>query len=270
MRPCIDVDAFFQFVLFSPDPWGQFMKVVPAVFGSMAFPFAVLGGIVSLLFYRIFRQRWRRRKVQEAFPEKADYRREVFYSLTTLLIFALFGYAIFSPWVFPLTQIYLEVDTFGWVYLAGSVVLMVLLHDAYFYWAHRLMHTRLLYRHFHAIHHRSNNPSPWAAFSFHPLEAIVEAGIIFPIVFIIPAHPLAIAIFFVIMTTFNVLGHVGYEFFPSWFTKNKFGGLLNTSTSHNLHHQHHRTNFGLYFRFWDLLCGTTDKDYQATLSRVQD
>ena len=157
----------------------------------------------------------------------------------------------------------------GWPYLLGSVGLMVLLHDAYFYWAHRLMHARPLYRFFHAVHHRSTNPSPWAAFSFHPLEAAVEAGIIFAIAFLIPCHPLALLGFMVVMTAFNVSGHVGYEFLPRWLTAGRVGRLLNTPTAHNLHHQHHRTNFGLYFRFWDIVCRTTGGDYEKTLARLQ-
>ena len=55
---------------------------------------------------------------------------------------------------------------------------MILLHDTYFYWAHRAMHHPKIYRHVHLVHHLSQNPSPWAAFAFHPFEAVIEAGIV--------------------------------------------------------------------------------------------
>jgi lathosterol oxidase len=66
-----------------------------------------------------------------------------------------------------------------------SLALMLLLHDAWFYWTHRLMHHPKIFRHVHLVHHRSINPSPWAAYSFHPIEAVIEAGIYLLIVFTI-------------------------------------------------------------------------------------
>jgi len=47
------------------------------------------------------------------------------------------------------------------------------------------MHHKKLFRWFHLVHHQSTNPSPWAAYAFHPLEAVVEAGII--AVFFLPS-----------------------------------------------------------------------------------
>jgi len=69
-------------------------------------------------------------------------------------------------------------------------------------------------RHAHLIHHLSHNPSPWAAHSFHPLEAIVEAGVLLSAAFIFPLHPYVALLFFVWMTFFNVLGHTGYDILP--------------------------------------------------------
>lgn len=239
------------------------------MFGHLLIRYLFYAGLAFLIFYRIFRRRWHWRKIQQSFPGRRDYQREVVFSVVTILVFALFGYAIFSDWLRPHTRIYLDPGRFGWPYLFISVGLMVILHDAYFYWTHRLMHARLLYRTFHAVHHRSTNPSPWAAFSFHPLEAIVEAAVIFPIVFLIPSHPLALLQFMAWMTLFNVLGHVGYEFFPKWVTRYPISRWLNTSTSHNLHHRDFRTHFTLYFRFWDVLCRTDHREYEAILEEVQ-
>lgn len=42
----------------------------------------------------------------------------------------------------------------GWLYVALCVVLMDHLHDAWFYWTHRLLHWRPLYRWVHWEHHR--------------------------------------------------------------------------------------------------------------------
>ena len=39
-------------------------------------------------------------------------------------------------------------------YMLLTVVALDVLHDAWFYWTHRLLHWRPLYVHVHAIHHR--------------------------------------------------------------------------------------------------------------------
>ncbi len=133
---------------------------------------------------------------------------------------------------------------------------MVLLHDAYFYWTHRLMHLPKIFKWVHQLHHHSDNPTPWAAFSFHPLEAVISIGIIPLIVLSIPCHPFALYLFLTYMTFISVIGHLGYEIFPQSFMNSKIGKWQNTSTNHNIHHQLSRTNFGLYFSWWDRIMGT--------------
>jgi sterol desaturase/sphingolipid hydroxylase (fatty acid hydroxylase superfamily) len=130
------------------------------------------------------------------------------------------------------------------------------------------MHHPRLFRLFHLTHHRSTNPSPWAAFAFSPLEAVVEGSIIFVIAFLIPLHHYAILAFLLIMTIYNVYGHLGYEIYPRWLVQSRFGKWLNTSTNHNMHHKYFRGNYGLYFRFWDEFLGTTHPQYDQTLHQL--
>jgi sterol desaturase/sphingolipid hydroxylase (fatty acid hydroxylase superfamily) len=40
------------------------------------------------------------------------------------------------------------------VYMLGCVAALDLLHDAWFYWTHRLLHWRPLYKYVHWEHHR--------------------------------------------------------------------------------------------------------------------
>jgi len=44
------------------------------------------------------------------------------------------------------TQMYFKLARHGWVWFAASVGLTIFLHDAYFYWTHRLMHHPRLFR----------------------------------------------------------------------------------------------------------------------------
>jgi len=146
---------------------------------------------------------------------------------------------------------------------------MLLIHDTYFYWTHRAMHSSALYQWVHKIHHLSMNPSPWAAYAFHPLEAVVEAGIVVVFAFVIPVHPLHISLFLLIMMIYNVYGHLGYELYPNRFSRSRVGKWINTSVNHNQHHQFFTGNYGLYFLWWDRWMGTLRKDYDKQFEEVK-
>jgi lathosterol oxidase len=237
-------------------------------YAVLAARYLLIAGVAFLVFYVFLPQKYARRKIQALFPKRKDYAREVGYSFFTFLVFALYGVVLSSEVVLPHTQIYTQVSTYGWAYFIGSVVLALLLHDTYFYWTHRIMHHPRLFKLFHLTHHKSVNPSPWAAFSFSPLEAVVEGGIIFVVALLIPIHSLAIVAFLFLMTVYNVYGHLGYEIYPRWLVESRIGKWLNTSTNHNMHHKFFKGNYGLYFRFWDEWLGTTHQKYNETLSKL--
>lgn len=232
------------------------------------FWYALLASAVWLALYVVFRSRVRHRRVGPRDPAAGQVRREVLHSLRSLLIFGLVTafvvFAAASGW----TRLYWRIDDYGWAWLGGSVGVMVLLHDAYFYWTHRLMHHPRLYRLVHHTHHLSISPTPWAAYAFSPTEALVQAGIGPLIVFTIPTHPLAFAAFMLWQVAFNVFGHCGYEIFPRWFMGTPLRWLLNSVTHHAQHHEKFRANYGLYFNVWDRLMDTNHPDYEAKFERA--
>jgi len=233
-----------------------------------ALRYVLIAGPAFLIFYVLYRQKFSKLRIQKLFPKRKDYYRELFYSFLTFVIFALIGIILLQPAVREHTQIYSSISEYGWGYWTLSVVLALFIHDAYFYWTHRLMHHPRLFRLFHLTHHRSTNPTPWAAFAFNPLEAVVEGSIIFVIALLIPVHSTAILAFLLIMTVINVLGHLGYELYPQWLVQSRVGKWLNTSTNHNMHHKYFKGNYGLYFRFWDELFGTTHPHYEKMLMQI--
>ncbi len=248
----------------------DFKRFTIAVYASLLFRYLFFAGLGMLIFYVIWRRHLFGRKIQPSFPKHQDYWREFSWSLLTLLIFTAIGWLAFCPELRPFTHWYFHISDFGTPYFIISILIMIVVHDAYFYWTHRFMHWPPVYRIFHRVHHDSTNPSPWAAFSFHPLEAIVEAGILMLFAFTLPVHPIALLAFLLWMTVFNVSGHLGYEMFPKWFTRNRFGRWLNTSTNHNLHHKYFRGNYGIYFRWWDIWMNTTHERYERDLAEIQN
>ena len=230
--------------------------------------YAAFAGALWLFFCVVRRKHWLHRKVIPKFAARKDVRREVALSALTCVIYSavvlLTLLAVQRGW----TRLYFDLDAFGWWWFAASLVITIFLHDAYFYWTHRLMHLRALYPIMHRAHHRSTNPTPWAAYAFDPLEAFLHAGIFPLVVFLYPIHPAAFILFMMVQVGFNVFGHSGFEIFPHWFLKSWLGKFFNTPTNHTMHHQHFSCNYGLYFNIWDRLMGTNHQDYEARFHEV--
>lgn len=241
---------------------------VPAVSLTDAFWYATMAGLAWLVFYVLRPSRLANRKIVPKSPTARQMGREILYSLRSLLAFGVMGSLValagYSGW----TRFYLRVERYGWPWFFASIVLVIFIHDAYFYWTHRLMHHRRLFRRFHRTHHLSNNPSPWAAYSFSTLEAFVQAGIAPLVAFSVPIHPAAFLAFMIWQISFNVLGHCGYEIFPCWFLNTPLGKFLNTPTHHAMHHESFHANFGLYFNLWDRLLGTNHPQYAERFAAV--
>lgn len=213
-----------------------------------------------IIFYIILKKPLWFRKIQKKMPKLTDYGRDFMWSVITVSIFACVGYLVFDTFR-PYTNIYYDIDKYGWTYYIFSYVWMFFLHDAWFYWAHRAMHHPFLFKHVHLIHHKSTNPSPWTAYAFHPFEAVVEVMILPLIAFSLPIHGLAIGMFFLFQIIYNVYGHLGFELYPKGFHKTWIGKWVNTSVAHNLHHKRFKGNYGLYTLIWDRMMGTLRNEY---------
>ena len=154
------------------------------------------------------------------------------------------------------TQIYTDVTAYPLWCLPASLLLYLAAHDTWFYWTHRLLHRPAWFRAAHAVHHASRAPTAWTAMSFHPLEAIAGAVVIPALVFLVPIHVAVLGLVLAIMTVMGVTNHMGWEMFPRALVHSRLGQWLITARHHQRHHHNYGCNFGLYFRFWDKLCGT--------------
>lgn len=184
-------------------------------------------------------------------------RREIGWSLSAAVIYGIPAGLVATAWHdFGATRIYSDPFAYGLVWLVLSVPVYLFLHDTYFYWSHRLMHRPSLFRRMHAVHHESRPPTAWAAMSFHPWESLAGAIVIPLLALVVPIHWAALALVLTVMTVFGVTNHMGWEIFPRRWLDGRFGAVMITASHHHLHHRNYRCNYGLYFRFWDRLCGT--------------
>jgi sterol desaturase/sphingolipid hydroxylase (fatty acid hydroxylase superfamily) len=226
--------------------------------------FLIAGGMF-LLFYLIIPRFKKLTKIQEKLPKTRAILSEIGHSMFTVVIFSFMATLIL--FIIPEhTLIYEKIGDYGWVYYLISFPLMFLMHDTYFYWLHRIMHLPVIFRYVHRVHHKSTNPTPFASYSFHFLEGILEAAILPIIALSIPAQREALLLFLLMQFLYNVYGHLGYEIYPRWILRTCIGRWLNTSTIHNSHHKNFEGNYGLYFLFWDRWMGTFDNRYHQDLN----
>lgn len=241
------------------------------IYKKIGFHYAFLATIGFLVFYVIWRNGLAYKKIQPKLPKRKDYLREVGYSILSLAIFSFVPILLLkTPTIARHTTYYTKIGTYGWAYFWLAFPIMFVMHDTYFYFTHRLMHHKKLFPYLHLVHHHSTNPSPWAAYSFHPLEAFVEVGIVVIFLFTIPIHPLHLSLFFMFSIAYNVYGHLGWELYPKNFSKHWLGKWINTSVNHNLHHQYFKGNYGLYTLFWDRLLRTIRNDYDKKFNEVKN
>jgi len=184
-------------------------------------------------------------------------RKEIAWSLASAAIYGVPAGIVAWGWQqHGWTRIYTGWADYPLWYLPISVLAFLFAHDTWFYWTHRLLHRPAWFRAAHAVHHASRPPTAWAAMSFHPIEAITGAVVIPAMVFLIPIHVAMLGLVLAIMTLMGVTNHMGWEMFPRALVHSRLGHWLITASHHQRHHEQYRCNYGLYFRFWDHLCGT--------------
>ncbi|MFI5140084.1 MAG: sterol desaturase family protein, partial [Sphingobacteriales bacterium] len=220
--------------------------------------------------YIIKKQDWLFMKIQQRFPERKQIQTEIMYSVLTFTVFASVVVAIRLASTHGLltTKVYRHLSEHSIAYYISTTVFIIFFHDTYFYWMHRLMHHPLLYERIHKVHHLSKDPTPWAAFAFHPSEAVLEIGFVPLLIFTLPLHFSSLFILSMWQVIFNVMGHLGYEIFPRKMIQHPLFKWLNTSTNHNMHHKFVRCNYGLYFNIWDRIMNTNHAKYYETFDEV--
>ncbi len=227
-----------------------------ALFVIIAVRYFVVAGLFYWLLWGRDPKKVQALQLSDVSPDRRLIAYEIKWSLVSSMIFAFPGAIVIEAWKAGGTALYTDISLFGLWYLPVSVLLYLFLHDTYFYWTHRLMHHPKLFARMHKTHHMSHDPTPWAAFSFHPWESLLTAVFLPLIVFFVPLHIWGAMFILTLMTVASVLNHTGWEIFPTSWMRGFLGKHVITATHHNLHHHNFRVNYGLYFRFWDRVMGT--------------
>lgn len=169
-------------------------------------------------------------------------RQEIQRSTVSIL---LFGVGSFVPW-FLVQQGYANLSDNPPIWkIILEIIILFFWNEIHFYACHRLLHTRPL-RRFHTDHHRSVIPTPFATYSFHPVEALLLGSVPLLPMMVWDFSLFALLSLPVFSIVLNNLGHSNYE----------FSHQLTASRRHHLHHAYYHGNYGFLLSFCDKWAGT--------------
>ncbi len=245
-----------SFATLAYDVWEGVVEYLQYAVGAFVLAWIVLHPVLKRRM--LARRRW---------PRLPQVAREILFSVATQVVFLATAIWLFWTDSMGAANMYTVVADYGVLYFGLTVFMVLVLHDTAFYWTHRMMHHPVLFERVHRVHHESVDPTPFTAYSFHPLEAIVEqvsfVWAVTVVALIMPWHPAAIAVGSTLQLIFNVIAHLGYEIYPRGWHRLPVLRWKTPATHHYMHHQRVGGNYGLYFRWWDRICGTEFRDYEA-------
>jgi sterol desaturase/sphingolipid hydroxylase (fatty acid hydroxylase superfamily) len=239
-----------------------------AFFGIILARYFFIAGGAYWLFYSVLGKLIAQKSLRRSPPLRQSIYREIKMSVLSAVVFALGAALAMTEYDRGITLLYTDLHQYGLWYLGGSFVAVLILQDMYFYFLHRLFHHPLLFKWIHRGHHLSGAPTPWTSFAFDLPEAFIQAFFFVVIVLIIPLHFIVLVAVLLTMTVWSVWNHLGFEIFPAAFPRHWLGKWLIGSTHHAIHHRQYTVHYGLYFTFWDKLCGTQDPDYQSEFDLI--
>jgi sterol desaturase/sphingolipid hydroxylase (fatty acid hydroxylase superfamily) len=220
--------------------------ITAAGFAAIYFGF---GGVGTWLARRVGPRMGLGHVVDERPLRPGQVRDEVAWSLVSIAIFG--GYGALTLWLDArgFTHLRWELTAGG---LARDLLVLTLWNEVHFYACHRVLHTRWLFRHVHAMHHRSRVPTPFSTYSFHPLEATMLGSVMVTLQLFYDVSFWAAVTYPLVSLMMNTLGHLNYSLFPGrWWSK-----PLRAAEHHGLHHRKVNGNFGFQSAALDLLLRT--------------
>lgn len=145
--------------------------------------------------------------------------------------------------------------------MSAQVLFFFIIEDFVFYWGHRILHTKWLYKNVHSVHHEYATPFGLTSEYAHPAEILFLGFATFIGPALTGPHLITLWLWLVLRVIETVEAHCGYHF--PWSPSN-FLPLYGGADFHDYHHRLLYTKSGNYsstFVYMDWIFGT-DKGYR--------
>nr|VDD08282.1 unnamed protein product [Brassica rapa] len=164
----------------------------------------------------------------------------------------------------------------SWKEVSAQILFYFIIEDFVFYWGHRILHSKWLYKNVHSVHHEYATPFGLTSEYAHPAEILFLgfATIVGPA--LTGPHLITLWLWMVLRVLETVEAHCGYHF--PWSLSNflpLYGGSLENLKAFidcaDFHDYHHRLlytksgNYSSTFVYMDWIFGT-DKGYRRLKS----
>lgn len=154
----------------------------------------------------------------------------------------------------------------SWWSVPVFFVISLALHDTWFYWGHRILHTKAFYR-FHKPHHMTITPTVWSNDAGSSVDTLFAHSYYALVLFFVPIPPAVLLAHRIFDQVSAAVGHCGFEHFASRTARRPWPMLC--TLYHDQHHQYFVYNYANYFSFWDRLCGTVHPSYDARVEEFE-
>lgn len=158
------------------------------------------------------------------------------------------------------SKVYWNLDDYPMWYNLLTPFLFMVLADFWFYFSHRLFHeVPWLYENSHYRHHTHRPCSSFAGHASDAFEVSVQGYVnaLFPLL-VVPIHGKV----FVFLALMDQMWSIWLHNYYQWRVP---GPIILDCADHNVHHFYGQRNhnYALYFKFWDVLCGTYKSLYEV-------
>jgi sterol desaturase/sphingolipid hydroxylase (fatty acid hydroxylase superfamily) len=228
------------------------LETIAVVYAALLATY-LLTGLALIRFNERLAAKIQRERVTRPALVRRDLQQSV---LSLLCIAAMFGT---GHWAY---------ETLGWglappsgvLGTALSLLASMLVFDAWFYWFHRLIHSRPLFRRVHQWHHITLTPMAWSNNSDKVIDNLFLQSYWLVAHLLLPVAPAVLFAHKIYDQVTGVIGHSGYEHAGSICRP---PSPLVAVTHHDQHHRYFRCNYATHFTLWDRLMGTLHPTHDA-------
>ena len=114
-----------------------------------------------------------KKKFNEKFVSAEEHRSNIFWCVMGTIQWSVWEIIFMHLWGSGKLPYIKDADFFTPAMLLrtiGWTLAIPLWREFHFYWIHRLIHVRVLYKYVHYLHHKAHNPEPYAGIRMHPIE----------------------------------------------------------------------------------------------------